>query len=918
MLTRRAALAAGAALAAMSCCAGTAAAAAPGALAPPAVPRSAHVVGALPGSTPLKLTIALEPSDPAGLAAYAAAVGDPSSPDYHHYLSVREFAARFGASAAAIGAVSGALRARGLDPGTLSANGLSLPVSAPASAVGSALSTSFERVAVSGRTAYVNTDAPSLGGATGQVQGIIGLSSLAVARPLGLGHAAPHASVLGPALSVDDAVAHTTPSGGPSPCSTAITATSRFPITYTADQLASAYSFGGLYSAGDLGGGQTVAVYELEGNFPSDITAFESCYGIGAGVSYQPVDGGGGTPVPNQDGVETELDVENVIGLAPDANVIVYQGPNSGNGPYDTYNAIISGDHAKVVTTSWGECEQEEGAGPAAAENTLFEEAAIQGQTVVAASGDNGTEDCADPTTRVPTIESVDDPSSQPFVTGVGGSSLPSLTHAQPETVWNNGPSGPGATGGGNSTLWPMPYYQTDANPTLGVVNANSSSTVCTTTSGDCREVPDVSADADPETGYLVYYDGNGAPTDSLAWTGDGGTSAAAPLWAALFALADASSGCTSAPIGFANPALYGAAGSTAASSMFNDVTSGNNDWLGATHGLFAATAGYDQATGLGTPIASNLVPALCAGPISLKAPAPQTTIAGTAATLQLTASAGSGTITYAASGLPPGLSVNPATGLISGTTTTTGVDQVTVSATTPTQTVDVQFQWTVSNATVTLAPVAEQHGALGVAASLQLSASSNNGGAITYAASGLPAGMSLNPQTGVITGTPSVAGTANVTVSAAATGATTGVASFSWAIVGPPALGRVSLSGVRAGTPSLQMSFTAGIDAGAIRQISFTLPAGLSFVTAKRDLSKGTSVTGGSFSTSIAHGRLTITLRPQRTRTTVKVRPPALRASDSLRRYLTTHRSRQLSFFVRVLDALATQTTLPASVKAS
>jgi subtilase family serine protease len=227
------------------------------------------------------------------------------------------------------------------------------------------------------------------------------------------------------------------------------------------------------------------------------------------------------------------------------------------------------------------------------AEDALFEQAAAQGQTVVAASGDAGSEDC---TPDDPARLAVDDPASQPYVTGVGGTAL-TFAPAPAETVWNDAS---GAGGGGISQHWPMPAFQRPAvaSPAAGRCRADA-----------CRTVPDVAADASPANGYLVYINGH--------WAAIGGTSAAAPLWAALVALADASAigGCTPAtPLGFLNPALYGLAGSDG----FRDVTAGDNDYTGQAHGSYTAGPGYDLATGLGTPLAylapaEGLVPGLCA-----------------------------------------------------------------------------------------------------------------------------------------------------------------------------------------------------------------------------------------------------------------------------------------------------------------
>jgi hypothetical protein len=863
-----------------------------------------HVLGALTGSTTLHLTIALQPHDPGALAAYAAAVSDPASPDYHRYLSVASFAARFGAAPATVAGVSDSLRARGLSPGPPSANGLSISVRGSASQVSRALSTSFERVSVAGRTAYVNTVTPTLASAAG-VQAILGLNDLAPPKPLGAARFAASGRSARPAF------APRLGPGGVTPCTAAVNAAAALPTTYTADQIASAYSFGGFYGAGDLGAGQTIAVYELEGYFPADVTAYQGCYGITptattSNIKAVPVDGGPPAPIALQrDGLETALDVENVVGLAPQANVIVYQGPGSGSGPYDTYRAMITATpHANVITSSWGECEAALGTQAAQAESALFQEAAVQGQTVLAASGDNGSEDCFDSSASSPVrTAAVDDPASQPFVTGVGGTTLPAAAPGG-ETVWNT--PGSGASGGGNSTLWPMPAYQSSAAPALGVINSASSTTSCGASTGYCRQVPDVAVDANPQTGYLVYYNGT--------WGGEGGTSASAPVWAALIALADGSAQCAGSPIGFANPLLYGAAGTSSYASVLGDVTSGSNDWLGATGGLFAAKAGYDQATGLGTPVGSALAAALCAGPVTLRSPGAQSTIVGAAASLQLQATAASGTPAFTATGLPPGLSIDPVSGLISGSPTSTGTYPVTVAALTAAQSAYAQFAWVVGPATVALSPVATQRGALGRPASLQLSAGDNNGAPITFAATGLPAGIALNPVSGLVTGTPTTAGAASVTVTASAAGATPALVSFQWIVAGPPRVVHTSLTGVRAGKPSLGLTVAAGIDAPALARVVLSLPRGLSLASSLRSVSRGVSLSGRvPFRISTARGRLSLTLGVGSTGVTVKIGPKALVVSGTLRH---SRAARQLSATVTLVDAGGASTVVPLSFR--
>ena len=662
----------------------------------PVRPAGARFVGSVPAAVPMHITVTLRPRDPAALAAYARAVSTPGSAGYRRYLTPAQFARRFGATAAQVRAVRRSLRSRGLTPGGLSRGALSISVAATAGQLERAFSVSLSRMALPGRrTAIAADSAPAVPAAmAAAMQGVVGLNTTAAPRPL-LERAA--------ATSAGGAVSSARPhvaTGGP----TAAAAPGQ--DAFTADQIASAYGFPGLYAARDNGAGVTVAVYELESDNPSDIAAYQSCYSTHATVSYVPVDSGSGTGPGSG---EAALDIENVIGLAPDVNILVYQGPNSnsgapGSGPYDTFSAIINQDRARVVTVSWGQCESALGPTDAAAENTLFEQAAVQGQSIVAASGDSGAEDC-DTGGAVPqTQAAVDDPSSQPFVTGVGATSLHALGPRPTETVWNSGGTAlsgmlqPGATGGGISHIWPMPASQLTSAPALNVRSAQAAGSACGHAGGSCREVPDVSADGDPASGYLIYWNGSGSVGgEPQGWQGIGGTSGAAPLWAALLALADGSRACSGTSVGFANPALYAAAGSAYAAN-FNDVTSGNNDFTGTNGGRYAAGPGYDPTTGLGTPYAASLAGALCATTIKVTTPSTQHATVHNPASLRLRATDSAGArLTYAALGLPPGLKLDGATGRITGWPTQAGRYTVHVSAhDAQSRTAGTTFRWIV------------------------------------------------------------------------------------------------------------------------------------------------------------------------------------------------------------------------------
>jgi subtilase family serine protease len=663
----------------------------------PTLPPGSRVLASVASATPMHVTVTLRPRDPAGLRALASSVSTPGSASYRHYLTPAQFRQRFGASTAQVHAVEASLRAHGLRPGTPSANDLSIPVNASAGAVARAFEITFAHVALAnGATGIVNRQAPAVDAAVApDVQTVLGLDTASRAVPLLV---RPHAAT----ATASPARPHVA-TGGPQPCGAATTAAEQ-QGGYTADQVASAYGLSGLYASGgpgggsDFGAGQTIAVLELEPYTLSDIQNYASCYEInGQPINPQianvPVDGGASGA---QSG-EAALDIENVIGLAPQANVLVYEGPNSGSGPYDTFSAIISQHAAQVVTASWGQCEPLNGSSEAQAENTLFQEAAAEGMSIVSASGDDGAEDCFP---ESPTV-SVDDPASQPFVTGVGGTHFASLGPRPSESVWNNGRLGAGASGGGVSSIWTMPSYQSAAPSSLHVINSGSSSSTCGASSGYCREVPDVSADADPGTGYLIYWNGDNSafPPQTTGWQVVGGTSGAAPVWAALIALTNASGGCNGTAIGFANPALYYAA-ATAYAGDFNDVTSGNNDFTGTNMGRFAAGPGYDMASGLGSPNGSALAASLCADAIALANPGAQRSVVNTAVSLQIRSSDTRGhAVSYSAAGLPAGLSISASSGKITGRPRHDGTSTVTVTASDAAgATARTSFAWTIQS----------------------------------------------------------------------------------------------------------------------------------------------------------------------------------------------------------------------------
>ncbi len=554
------------------------------------LPHGAVVTGATDPGTTISAEVALKPRSPAALDAFVAAVSTPGSPTYHRFLGHGQFASDFGPSADTLASARSWLASNGLTVGTTSSDGMLIPVAGSVDQIERAFDVSLvDTRLLGGRLARYATAAPAVPSTLAPtVQGVLGLSTVALPQPQ-IVRDGPRSSST--AVTPAPGAVAATPHVGPGTCSSANTVAGEFGA-YTANQLAGAYGLSNLYNAGQSGTGLTVGIYELEPYTQSDITTYQSCYGIANTVTKVAVDGGA---TGSQSG-EAALDIEDVAGLATGATVRVYSGTQTGNGPVDTYDRMVTDDVAKVLTTSWGICEPEmaQNVGQQAAESSIFAEAAAQGQTMIAASGDSGSTDCYIPGVDNDAGVTVDDPADQPTVTGVGGTSL--LGAAPTETVWNDSL---GAGGGGVSSDFAMPSWQTG--PGVGASTALSQCSAVGRSS--CREVPDVAASADPAHGYVIFFGGS--------WGVYGGTSAASPLWAAMTAVIDQALG---RPAGFLNPVLYGAG--SCVNSPFNDVTVGTNAWISTAQGHFASTANYDVASGWGSGNAGRLVATLASPPV--------------------------------------------------------------------------------------------------------------------------------------------------------------------------------------------------------------------------------------------------------------------------------------------------------------
>jgi len=345
--------------------------------------------------------------------------------------------------------------------------------------------------------------------------------------------------------------------------------------SYTPPQVATFYQFPTTVT----GAGQTVAIIELGGGYKTaDLRAYFGALGIKApSVTAVSVDGGKNAPEgdPNSADGEVLLDIEVVGAIASGARIAVYFAPNTDQGFLDAISTAIHDAVRKpsVVSISWGGPESSWTPQALTTYDQAFQDAAALGVTVCCASGDSGSSDGV-----TDGHAHVDFPASSPHVLACGGTRVESSAGAlTAEVVWNGGLNG-GATGGGVSDVFGLPDYQASAKVP---VSANP-------THAKGRGVPDVAGDADPATGYQVRVDGHDVVY--------GGTSAVAPLWAALIAMINQARG---GPLGYLNPTLYGAA-----AHACRDITSGTN-------GAYRAGAGWDPCTGLGSPNGAALLKAI-------------------------------------------------------------------------------------------------------------------------------------------------------------------------------------------------------------------------------------------------------------------------------------------------------------------
>jgi subtilase family serine protease len=560
--------------------------------------------------------------DQSGLDALLAAQQDPASPEYHRWLSPKQFRDRFAPDRREVRKVSRWLESERFDLVTVPRNNLFVTAAGSVSQVEQTFQVNESVYRVDGQLVRAPDADPQIpSDLAGSVRAITGLdNAIALARPYVKSPAPPPPTgkSVGPCSQY---WGQRTSSAFPNPFQPG------HPLPwlicgYTPAQIASAYGFDDLHSQGLDGRGRTIAI---TGAFFSptirpDINRFSKTFGlpkpkysevVAPGTRKYPKD-----PADTQEWyIEQALDLEWAHAVAPRARLVYVGAANDTKGLDQALNEVVDQHLADVVSNSWGIPESLASKGEVKALNSVFEQAQAQGMAMVFASGDDGDNLAAFG------AQSGGFPDSSPLVTSVGGTSLAIGSQGQRlwETGWGsteldwNGSRWTGGfpgdflygAGGGASHIYAKPAYQDGIVP------------------GAMRAEPDVSLVADPQTGVLftqTYAKPNGGTEQKESWIG--GTSLSAPLMAGLATLADQASGH---PHGFLNPSLYGLAGSAA----FSDITPSDGRLAVLRHRLLpgggvatmlrsldrdsslATAPGWDPVTGLGTPRAVALVDAL-------------------------------------------------------------------------------------------------------------------------------------------------------------------------------------------------------------------------------------------------------------------------------------------------------------------
>jgi hypothetical protein len=515
-------------------------------------PSNSHLLGPVPDSQTMRLAISLPLRNPDQLRALLQQLYDPASPNYRKFLTVRQFTERFGPTQEDYEKVATFAKSRGLTVTRTFSTRLLVDVSGPASSVNATFQVTMQRYQhpTEARTFYAPDVEPTLD-ADLPILTVDGLNDFDLPRRP-LTRRAPSVS-------------------SPEAAQTAVTG-SGAGGQFLGSDIRAAYAPGVTLD----GTGQTLGLVEIGPYDLSDVQMYFSTIGQTLNIPIYPVlldvDGiCAGTPETGgcNDGEEV-IDMEQILSMAPNASaLVVYTGYGADSSALNGFVQAATDDVAKQISLSfiWGGTPSSE-----PQYEQVFMELAAQGQSVFVASGDSGAN---------PGSEGY--PANSPNVTGVGGTDL---TTAGAGGAWQSESGWIGSSGGWN-TQSPIPSYQT---PFINASNQGSTA---------YRNVPDVAMEAN----FDNYTCANGQCNGGIA-----GTSLATPRWAGFMALVNQQANGTS--VGFLNPTAYRLAQGASYSTIFHDITTGDN-FNTSSPNLFTAVTGYDLVTGLGSPNGQAMINAL-------------------------------------------------------------------------------------------------------------------------------------------------------------------------------------------------------------------------------------------------------------------------------------------------------------------
>lgn len=573
-------------------------------------------------SQTLSASVILKVRHPDDLEALVASTQNPGSPQYHRFITVGDFLARFAPASQDIVIITNYLAGFGITVDAVYPNHLLMRITGTSDAFDRAFNLDVHDFVRGSSRYHQPRNPPAIPVLLRDLLvTIVGPGDAADFRPM-------HRHT--PAAAPVPLTAHAAPAGA---IATGI------PGEYTVGDVAEMYDVNPLYAAHLDGRGRTLGIVTLADFLPSDAFLYWSEIGLTVPanrITQIHVDGGG--PFGSKAGSgETSLDVEQSGGLAPAAAIRVFDAPNSDAGFMDAFYLAISENIVDSLSTSWGQAEEfyseavvgVDRTGELTAFHQIFLEAAAQGISVFAASGDNGAYDINDAfNDPVDNVLSVDVPASDPAITAAGGTTTPvlvTLTDGTPvaqathEQAWSwsyieNGlialglvpPDDvtffPVGTGGGVSVMWGRPVYQSQTDgirrtePKQAIV-FQGETLLKLPPNFKGRNVPDVSLNADPFSGYLVQSSADGGLI-----AGFGGTSFVSPQLNGITALIAQG---VHGRVGFWNPMLYRFQNAfPRALSPIVDVKGGDN-WF------YAGVPGYEPATGLGVIDATRLLAAV-------------------------------------------------------------------------------------------------------------------------------------------------------------------------------------------------------------------------------------------------------------------------------------------------------------------